>query len=167
MKTLIPSNGGRGRKGGGGGGRRLPSLQQLQLIQVLSQIWISSDFSLDVFQVLSEYFNSDADFKLLCSVFMIVFMIQGRDIEYKVSFSPCQGESPFAGVNIGATALTSTGGKLCGHPQLWWGLGHSGNSYLYTQPQCCQPPCARLHCHSAWPLLHLETSPYPIPSIHS
>ena len=98
---------------------------------------------------------------------MIVFMIQGRDIEYKVSFSPCQGESPFAGINTGATALTSTGGKLCGHPQFWWSLGHSGNSYLYTQPQCCQPPCARLHCHSAWPLLHLETSPYPVPSFHS
>ena len=30
------------------------------------------------------YFNSDADFNLLCSVFMIIFMAQGRDIEYKV-----------------------------------------------------------------------------------
>ena len=39
---------------------------------------------LDDFQVLSEYFNSDADFNLLCSVFMIIFMVQGRDIEYKV-----------------------------------------------------------------------------------
>ena len=37
-----------------------------------------------LFQVLSEYFNSDADFNLLCSVFMIIFMAQGRDIEYKV-----------------------------------------------------------------------------------
>lgn len=57
-----------GGKGGGRKGRRLGGVQQLQLIQVLS-----------------DYFTSDADFNLLCSVFMIIFMVQGKDIEHKVA----------------------------------------------------------------------------------
>lgn len=47
--------------------RRFTSVQQLQLIQILS-----------------EYFSSDADFSLLCSVFMVVFMTKGRDVDFKV-----------------------------------------------------------------------------------
>ena len=57
---------------GGKAGRRrtgkLSSIQQLQLIQMLA-----------------DYFSGDHDFNLLCSVFMIIFMVQGRDVEYKVS----------------------------------------------------------------------------------
>jgi len=47
---------------------RLSSIQQLQLVQVLA-----------------DYFTGEHDFNLLCSVFMIVFMVQGREVEYKVS----------------------------------------------------------------------------------
>ena len=36
-------------------------------------------------QMLADYFSGDHDFNLLCSVFMIIFMVQGRDVEYKVS----------------------------------------------------------------------------------
>jgi len=65
---IFSSGGSRNVKGQGKKGRRLTSLQQLQLIQVLS-----------------DYFCSDADFNLLCSVFMIIFIVQGKDIENKVS----------------------------------------------------------------------------------
>ena len=57
--------------GGRSGKRRtgkLTSIQQLQLVQMLA-----------------EYFSGDQDFNLLCSVFMILFMIQGKDVDYKVN----------------------------------------------------------------------------------
>jgi len=40
---------------------------------------------LQLIQMLADYFTGDHDFNLLCSVFMIIFMVQGRDVEYKVS----------------------------------------------------------------------------------
>ena len=71
-------SGGPGRAAGGGkgaavaskkgAGRRLTAIQQLQLIQTLA-----------------DYFTGQQDFNLLCSVFMIVFMVQGKEPEYKVA----------------------------------------------------------------------------------
>jgi len=49
-------------------GRKLNNVQQLQLLQVIS-----------------DYSSNESDFSLLCSVFMIMFMIQGRDPEYKLN----------------------------------------------------------------------------------
>ena len=40
---------------------------------------------MQLIQLLADYFNGDHDFNLLCSVFMIVFMVQGKEIEFKVS----------------------------------------------------------------------------------
>ena len=90
------------------------------------------------FQVLSEYFNSDADFNLLCSVFMIIFMVQGRDIEYKVVYTLEERwvSANFLGFNFGSPAFTSLGGELGGHPQLWGCVGHPADTHLHPQPQC-------------------------------
>jgi len=122
IDEFIFSSGGRGRKGGGGGGRRLPSLQQLQLIQVLS-----------------EYFNSDADFKLLCSVFMIVFMIQGRDIEYKVSIlarllSLALGVNSVAILNFGGVWVTQATPTSTHSLSV---ANHLVQDYIVTQPGLC------------------------------
>ena len=57
-----------GRSGGKRRTGRLTSIQQLQLVQMLA-----------------EFFGGDQDFNLLCSAFMILFMVQGRDVEYKVN----------------------------------------------------------------------------------
>jgi hypothetical protein len=48
--------------------KKLGSIQQLQIIQVLT-----------------DYFSADTDFSLLCSVFMIVFLDKGRQVEFKIS----------------------------------------------------------------------------------
>ena len=60
-----PASGGRSGKRRTG---RLTSIQQLTLVQMLA-----------------EFFSGDQDFNLLCSAFMILFMVQGKDIEYKVN----------------------------------------------------------------------------------
>ena len=36
-------------------------------------------------QILADYFTGEHDFNLLCSVFMIIFMVQGNDVEFKVA----------------------------------------------------------------------------------
>ena len=72
----APGTGGQGRQSGDRGSNKgarrktgkLSNIQQLQLIQILA-----------------DYFNSQEDFNLLCSVFMIIFMVQGKDVEYKVN----------------------------------------------------------------------------------
>ena len=46
---------------------KLNNIQQLQLTQILA-----------------DYFTGEHDFNLLCSVFMIIFMVQGKDVEFKV-----------------------------------------------------------------------------------
>ena len=47
---------------------KLTSIQQLHLTHILA-----------------DYFTGGQDFNLLCSVFMIIFMVQGKDVEFKVS----------------------------------------------------------------------------------
>ena len=61
---------------------RLSSIQQLQLVQVLADCTIlyCNVICFTVLyctvQVLADYFTGEHDFNLLCSVFMIVFMVQ-------------------------------------------------------------------------------------------
>ena len=103
-----------------------------------------------LFQVLSEYFNSDADFNLLCSVFMIIFMVQGRDIDYKVinRLADRPVWAIYLGFNFGAPAFTSPRGELGGHPQLWGCVGHPADPHLHPQPQCGKVSRKRkLHPH--------------------
>jgi len=65
-------------------GRKLSSVQQLQLLQVIS-----------------DYAKEEKDFSLLCSVFMIMFMIQGRDPEYKLKTL-----SKLVSMSLGTSHLT-------------------------------------------------------------
>jgi len=102
--------------------RRLTSIQQLQLIQVLA-----------------DYFTAEQDFNLLCSVFMIIFMVQGRDIEYKVStlarlLSYSLGVNAVAILNFGGVWVTQQ------TPTNTHSLSvarHLVQDYICTQPQVC------------------------------
>jgi len=102
--------------------RRLTNIQQLQLIQVLA-----------------DYFTAEQDFNLLCSVFMIIFMDQGRDIEYKVStlarlLSYSLGVNAVAILNFGGvwvTQQTPTSGHSLSVAR------HLVQDYICTQPQVC------------------------------
>jgi len=102
--------------------RRLSSIQQLQLIQVLA-----------------DYFTAEQDFNLLCSVFMIIFMVQGRDIEYKVStlarlLSYALGVNAVAILNFGGVWVTQQ------TPTSTHSLTvarHLVQDYICTQTQVC------------------------------
>jgi len=102
--------------------RRLTSIQQLQLIQVLS-----------------DYFTAEQDFNLLCSVFMIIFMVQGRDIEYKVNtlarlLSFSLGVNAVAILNFGGVWVTQQ------TPTSVHSLAvarHLVQDYICTQPHVC------------------------------
>jgi len=102
--------------------RKLTSIQQLQLIQVLS-----------------DYFTSDEDFNLLCSVFMIIFMVQGRDIDYKVStlarlLSFSLAVQSIVVLNFGGVWMTQQ------IPTTEHSLAvarHLVQDYICTQPQVC------------------------------
>ena len=70
--------------------RKLSSLQQLQLIQLLT-----------------DYFTGEDNFSLLCSVFMIIFMVQGKDVEYKVN---CLAKLLSYGLSVNAASILNFGG---------------------------------------------------------
>jgi len=102
--------------------RKLTSIQQLQLIQVLA-----------------DYFTSEQDFNLLCSVFMIIFMVQGKDIEYKVStlaklLSFSLAVNAVAILNFGGVWVTQQT-PTSSHSLLV--ARHLVQDYICTQPQVC------------------------------
>ena len=70
--------------------RKLSSLQQLHLIQILA-----------------DYFTGELDFSLLCSVFMIIFMVQGKDVEYKIN---CLAKLLSYGLSVNAPSILNFGG---------------------------------------------------------
>ena len=70
--------------------RKLSSLQQLQLVQILA-----------------DYFTGEDNFSLLCSVFMIIFMVQGKDVEYKVN---CLAKLLSYGLSVNAASILNFGG---------------------------------------------------------
>ena len=70
--------------------RKLSSLQQLQLVQLLA-----------------DYFTGEDNFSLLCSVFMIIFMVQGKDVEYKVN---CLAKLLSYGLSVNAASILNFGG---------------------------------------------------------
>ena len=71
-------------------GRKLSSLQQLQLVQILV-----------------DYSTGEDNFSLLCSVFMIIFMVQGKDVEYKVN---CLAKLLSWGLSVNAASILDFGG---------------------------------------------------------
>jgi len=73
--------------------KKLGSIQQLQIIQALI-----------------DYFSSDTEFSVLCSVFMVVFLAKGRQVEFKISTL-----SKLMSLNLGQghKALLNCGA-------LWW-----------------------------------------------
>jgi len=78
-------------KSGKKSARKLSSLQQLHLIQRLA-----------------DYFTEDSeDFSLLCSVFMIIFMVQGKDVEYKIN---CLAKLLSYGLSVNAPSILNFGG---------------------------------------------------------
>lgn len=122
IDEFIFSAGGRGAKTQLKKPRRLTCLQQLQLIQVLS-----------------DYFCSDADFNLLCSVFMIIFMVQGRDIENKVSImarllSLALGVNAVSILNFGGVWVTQQTPTSSHSLSV---ANHLVQDYIVTQPGLC------------------------------
>lgn len=77
-------------KSGKKSGRKLSNLQQLHLIQILA-----------------DYFTGELDFSLLCSVFMIIFMVQGKDVEYKIN---CLAKLLSYGLSVDAPSILNFGG---------------------------------------------------------
>lgn len=77
-------------KSGKKSARKLSSLQQLHLVQILA-----------------DYFTGEVDFSLLCSVFMIIFMVQGKDVEYKIN---CLAKLLSYGLSVNAPSILNFGG---------------------------------------------------------
>ena len=77
-------------KSGKKSARKLSSLQQLHLVQILA-----------------DYFTGEVDFSLLCTVFMIIFMVQGKDVEYKVN---CLAKLLSYGLSVNAASILNFGG---------------------------------------------------------
>lgn len=103
--------------------RRPTNIQQLQLIQILS-----------------DYFTSDTDFNLLCSVFMIIFMVQGRDVEYKVStlarlLSLALATNAVSILNFGGVWVTQ---QTPTSPHSLTVAQYLVQDYLCTQSQVCR-----------------------------
>jgi len=73
--------------------KKVGSIQQMQIIQALI-----------------DYFSSDTDFSLLCSVFMVVFLAKGRQVDFKISTL-----SKLLSLNLGQGHKT-----LLNCAALWW-----------------------------------------------
>ena len=70
---------------------------------------------------------------------MIIFMAQGRDIEYKVIYNLDNDElsrNTFSGVDFSSPAFISLGSELGGHPKLWWRVGDTTDTHFHPQSQC-------------------------------
>jgi len=103
--------------------RRLTSLQQLQLVSLLH-----------------EYFSSETDFNLLCSVFMILFMVQGRDIEGKVQalarlLSLALSTNSISILNFGGVWVTQ---QAASSPHVLAVASHLVTHFICVQPKLDQ-----------------------------
>ena len=72
---------------------------------------------------------------------MIIFMVQGRDIENKVSIMARYLDKGLTDVTLVYNAQASVPGsgcEFCGNSELWWSLGDTTDTHLQSQSQCGQ-----------------------------